>query len=58
MRHLRRKIGRYIHRVKRLGQIWVYDFSKRLEQPSNDEIYTHSVVLFSIRSATQCYQEI
>lgn len=32
------KIGRYIHRVKRPGQIWVYDFSKRLEQPSNDEI--------------------
>ena len=23
---------------KRQGQIWVYDFSKRLEQESNDEI--------------------
>lgn len=32
------KMGRYICRVKRPGQIWVYDFSKRLEQPSNDEL--------------------
>lgn len=31
-------IGRYIHQLKRPGQIWVYDFSKRLEQASNDAL--------------------
>lgn len=32
------KIGRCIKQLKQPGQIWVYDFSKRLEQESNDEI--------------------
>lgn len=32
------KIGRYIRELKQPGQIWVYDFSKRLEQESNDEL--------------------
>lgn len=32
------KIGRYIKDLKQPGQIWVYDFSKRLEQESNDEL--------------------
>ena len=32
------KIGRYIKDLKVPGQIYVYDFSKRLEQESNDEI--------------------
>ena len=32
------KMGRYIADVKRSGQIWVYDFSKRLELPTNDEL--------------------
>ncbi|WMJ89149.1 PfkB family carbohydrate kinase [Anaerocolumna sp. MB42-C2] len=32
------KINRYIKNLKQPGQIWVYDFSKRLEQDSNDTI--------------------
>ena len=32
------KIDRYIKDIKRHGQIYVYDFSKRLEQESNDLI--------------------
>lgn len=32
------KVGRYIKEIRQEGQIWVYDFSKRLEQESNDEI--------------------
>lgn len=32
------KIGRYIKNLKNDNQIWVYDFSKRLELPGNDEI--------------------
>ena len=32
------KMGRYIGELKQPGQVWVYDFSKRLEQPSNDEL--------------------
>lgn len=32
------KAGRYIKDLKQPGQIWVYDFSKRLEQESNNEI--------------------
>lgn len=32
------KINRYVKELKQPGQIWVYDFSKRLEQESNDEI--------------------
>lgn len=32
------KIGRYIADLKQPGQIWVYDFSKRLEQESNDAL--------------------
>ena len=32
------KMGRYIARLKQPGQIWVYDFSKRLEQESNAEL--------------------
>lgn len=32
------RIGRYIATLKKKNQIWVYDFSKRLEQQSNDEI--------------------
>lgn len=32
------KVHRYIKKLKQPGQIWVYDFSKRLEQESNDEI--------------------
>lgn len=32
------KMGRYIADTKLPGQIWVYDFSKRLEQASNDEL--------------------
>lgn len=32
------KIGRYIKELKQPGQIWVYDFSKRLELKTNDEI--------------------
>lgn len=32
------KIGRYIRDLKQPGQVWVYDFSKRLEQESNNEI--------------------
>lgn len=32
------KIDRYIADLKRPGQIWVYDFSKRLEQPANDAL--------------------
>lgn len=32
------KIGQYIKEIKQKDQIWVYDFSKRLEQESNDEI--------------------
>lgn len=32
------KVDRYIKDLKQLGQIWVYDFSKRLEQESNDNI--------------------
>ena len=30
------KVGRYIKEIRQEGQIWVYDFSKRLEQESND----------------------
>ena len=32
------KAGRFIKEAKKDTQIWVYDFSKRLEQISNDEI--------------------
>ncbi|MGB8455904.1 MAG: PfkB family carbohydrate kinase [Anaerocolumna sp.] len=32
------KVERYIKDLKQPGQIWVYDFSKRLEQESNDNI--------------------
>lgn len=32
------KAERYIRRLKRKGQIWVYDFSKRLERECNGEI--------------------
>lgn len=32
------KIGRYIKDLRKDNQIWVYDFSKRLELPSNDDI--------------------
>lgn len=32
------KIDRYIRKLKQPGQIWVYDFSKRLELDSNDAI--------------------
>lgn len=32
------KVHRYIKKLKQPGQIWVYDFSKRLELESNDEI--------------------
>jgi fructoselysine 6-kinase len=32
------KIGRYIKSLRKENQIWVYDFSKRLELPGNDEI--------------------
>lgn len=32
------KIDRYIAQLKQPGQIWVYDFSKRLELPGNDKI--------------------
>lgn len=32
------RIGRYIASLKKENQSWVYDFSKRLEQPGNDEI--------------------
>lgn len=32
------KVDRYIKELKQPGQIWVYDFSKRLEQESNDKI--------------------
>lgn len=32
------KVERYIHELKQPGQIWVYDFSKRLEQRSNTQI--------------------
>ena len=32
------EVGRYIKEIRQEGQIWVYDFSKRLEQESNDEI--------------------
>lgn len=32
------KMTRYIRQVRRPGQIWVYDFSKRLEQQSNDAL--------------------
>lgn len=32
------KIDRYIRTLKQPGQIWVYDFSKRLEMESNDVI--------------------
>ncbi|MDD3174039.1 MAG: PfkB family carbohydrate kinase [Herbinix sp.] len=32
------KIGRYIKDLRKDNQIWVYDFSKRLELPGNDEI--------------------
>lgn len=32
------KIDRYIRKLKQPGQIWVYDFSKRLELESNDAI--------------------
>ena len=32
------RIDRYIKGLKQPGQIWVYDFSKRLEQESNDRI--------------------
>lgn len=31
-------MGRYIRDLRRDGQIWVYDFSRRLEQPGNDEL--------------------
>ena len=31
-------IERYAQEMKKPGQIWVYDFSKRLEQPVNEEI--------------------
>lgn len=32
------KAERYIAALRQPGQIWVYDFSKRLEQPSNDAL--------------------
>jgi fructoselysine 6-kinase len=32
------KIDRYAKDLKQPGQIWIYDFSKRLEQESNDRI--------------------
>lgn len=32
------KVERYIAALRQPGQIWVYDFSKRLEQPSNDAL--------------------
>ncbi len=32
------KIDRYVRKLKQPGQIWVYDFSKRLELESNDSI--------------------
>ncbi|OPJ62735.1 PfkB family carbohydrate kinase [Clostridium oryzae] len=32
------KVDRYIKKLKQPGQIWVYDFSKRLELESNDAI--------------------
>lgn len=32
------KVARYIRTLKQPGQIWVYDFSKRLEEKGNDEI--------------------
>lgn len=32
------KVERYIKQLKQPGQIWVYDFSKRLEEPSNNMI--------------------
>lgn len=32
------RIDRYIKELKQPGQIWVYDFSKRLEQEGNDRI--------------------
>lgn len=32
------KVGRYIKDLKQPEQIWIYDFSKRLELESNDEI--------------------
>lgn len=32
------KIDRYISTLKQPGQIWVYDFSKRLELPVNDKL--------------------
>lgn len=32
------RIGRYIADLKQPGQLWVYDFSKRLEQEGNDEL--------------------
>ena len=40
------KIGRYIRQVKRSEQIWVYDFSKRLEQPGNDELIPYLDYVF------------
>ena len=35
------KIDRYIAELKQPGQIWVYDFSKRLELPVNDILLPH-----------------
>jgi len=32
------KVSRYIKELKQPGQIWVYDFSKRLELPGNDDL--------------------
>lgn len=35
------RVHRYIQNLKQPGQIWVYDFSKRLELPDNDRLYPY-----------------
>ena len=41
------KAERYIAALRQPGQIWVYDFSKRLEQPSNDALLPIWITPFS-----------
>lgn len=41
------KAERYIAALRQPGQIWVYDFSKRLEQPSNDALLPYLDYAFS-----------
>lgn len=48
-------IERFASEVKRDGQIWVYDFSKRLEQPSNLDILPHLDYAFFSYDADDTY---